>query len=180
MRTPDFTASMILAAALSLAACQTETPLVPEFGTVIADMHDVVQTHALRGTCVVTGTRLVSIVPPILTQTSTAECRLSLLGRVALVTNQRIDVTTGTQTAEGVWTTANGDQLFATSVGTAVPTGASTIRFSGVATIAGGTGRFLNAAGAGQVDGTADNVAGTGSFTYDGSIQFDASNAANR
>jgi predicted small lipoprotein YifL len=194
MRTARFPAP-VLALALGLTACGTDGPLAPATETVAAGMHDVAHAtdaasraarstlppaRPLRGACTITGVQFVSMVPLILNQASTALCHTSLLGRVAVFTQQQINVATGVQTAEAVWTTASGDRLFTTSLGTAVPTGPGTIRFSGVTTIAGGTGRFLNAAGSVQVEGTADNTAGTGSFTYEGSLQFDASNAAHR
>lgn len=180
MRMTRFPAPALLTAALGLAACQTDGPLAPVVEPVAAVMHDVALARPLRGTCTATGVQFVSFVAPFLNQTSTAICQVSLLGRTTILTQQQVNVVTGVQTAEAVWTTASGDQLFATSLGTAVPVGATMIHFSGVTTIAGGTGRFVNASGTAQVEGTVDTVTGTGSFTYDGSLQFDASNAANR
>lgn len=171
---------LLLAVVLGVSACQAEGPHAPVTESIVAGMHDGAHARPLRGTCTITGVELASMVPPMLNQTSTAVCQVSLLGRIAILTQQQINVATGDQTAEAVWTTASGDQLFATSHGTAVPTGPTTIRFSGVTTITGGTGRFANATGSAQVGGTADNAANTGSFTYDGYLQFDASNAAHR
>lgn len=180
MRTPHVSAPVLLAAALGLAACKTDDPAAPVAELLGAAVHHAAPTRPLMGTCAATGSEFVSILPPILNQTSTAVCQISLLGRVMILTQQHINVTTGVQTAEAVWTTASGDQLFATSLGTAVPTGATTIAFTGVTTLAGGTGRFVNAAGSVQVAGTVDMATGLGSFTYRGSLQFDGSNAANR
>jgi acyl-coenzyme A thioesterase PaaI-like protein len=143
------------------------------------------QTHQpterpLRGSCTVTSVELISFIPPILQQRSTAECRVSHIGLMQVVTMQTINVGTGSQLGTAEWTAANGDMLYASSQGTATPTGATTIAFSGTTTITGGTGRFTGAGGVLNVDGWADNAASTGAFTYDGWITYEASARANR
>lgn len=73
------------------------------------------------------------------------------------------------------FTAANGDLLRATSVGSGTPTGPTTLRFTGTASITGGTGRFASATGEMSVEGTADNVSGDARFSWDGWITYDAS-----
>ena len=143
------------------------------------------QTHLstgrpLRVSCLVTSVELISFIPPILHQRSSAECRVSHIGLMQVETMQTINVATGSQLGTAEWTAANGDVLYASSQGTATPTGATTIAFSGTTTITGGTGRFANASGVLNVDGWADNADGTGGFTYDGWITYQASDRAGR
>lgn len=138
------------------------------------------EARPLRGSCEITSTQLLSFQPPILRQSSSALCHVSLLGRVSVATVQEINVATGSQVAEATWTTASGEALYATSVGVANPTGPTTIEFSGVTTLSGGTGRFANAAGSVDVAGSADNATGTGSFTYHGWLSYRASDRSGR
>ncbi|HSJ64372.1 MAG TPA: hypothetical protein VK922_10820 [Gemmatimonadaceae bacterium] len=134
----------------------------------------------LRGSCTVTSVELISFIPPILQQGSTAGCRVSHIGLMQVETMQTINVATGSQLGTAEWTAANGDVLYASSQGAATPTGATTIAFSGTTTITGGTGRFAEATGNLTVDGWADNAANTGAFTYDGWISYAASARAGR
>ena len=53
-------------------------------------------------------------------------------------------------------------------------------KITGTVTISGGTGRFTSASGTLAVNGTADNVSGTGSSRYDGWIDYDASDRGQR
>jgi hypothetical protein len=76
------------------------------------------------------------------------------------------------QEAEHTLTAANGDLLYATSAGTGSLTPPVTIHFVGVTTISGGTGRFTNATGVMQAEGTSNLAAGHSSFTYEGWIAY--------
>jgi hypothetical protein len=80
------------------------------------------------------------------------------------------DITVDDQTAQGegtvVWTAANGDQIFATTIGEAV-VDFPTVTITETQIITGGTGRFSNASGTITVDRSLNLLTGitTGSFT---------------
>jgi acyl-coenzyme A thioesterase PaaI-like protein len=181
MRNPATSLALFVALA-GAAACAGELPT----GTAASSPEALsFQAHQpterpLRGSCTVTSVELISFVPPILQQRSTAECRVSHLGLMHLVTMQTINVGTGAQVGTSELTAANGDLLYVSSQGTSTPTGPTTIAFGGTTTINGGTGRFAEATGILSVDGWADNSASTGAFTYDGWISYEASARGNR
>jgi hypothetical protein len=172
MRNP-FIATLLTAAAVT--ACGSESPADAVVGlatAVPAASHQANPARPLTGTCEATSRQPVSFAFPTLVQIGYAVCTISHLGKVTVVTEQTINVITGAQTGEGTWTAANGDLIYASSVGVGTPTGPGTISFTGVTTLAGGTGRFANASGVVDVNGTADNANGTGSFSYNGSITY--------
>lgn len=177
MRPSTITALAILTAA-ALPGCGADSPTEP---SVPPSLHSAVahpnagKSLPLSGTCTVTSAQVIAFTPPILHQVSTAECRVSHLGLVAVTNTQQVNVATGTQLGDAVYTTANGDLLYATSVGTATPSSPGNMDFSGVATIGGGTGRFASATGQLDVAGTVSIGGASGSFTYEGWIAFDAS-----
>jgi hypothetical protein len=79
-------------------------------------------------------------------------------------------VTSGTFTL----TTANGDQLYGTYVGQAVPVGA-TVAYDDPGTITGGTGRFAGASGVANTSGVANLSTGEYNGTLSGSVSTPAS-----
>jgi hypothetical protein len=84
---------------------------------------------------------------------------------------QIVNFVTRTQVAPVmIFTAANGDELHATNVGSNTPTGPGTIRFTGITTIVGGTGRFANATGELSVEGTADVASTETRMTFNGWI----------
>lgn len=170
--------ALLAACSLTLAGCGSDAPTAPAGpgapGAVRASAHAPV-VHRLQGSCDATSTTPLGFTPPILLQLATAECRVSHLGRVEIRNLQRVNVVTGAQESEATWTTASGDEVRATSLGTAVPDGAGGLRFSGTTTIVGGTGRFEGARGEAAVEGTVSPATGVGAFTYDGWIAYDAS-----
>jgi hypothetical protein len=73
-----------------------------------------------------------------------------------------------------LYTAANGDELYATFVGTGFLT-ATGVTFSGIETYTGGTGRFDNASGASTLAGSATFTAptsGVGQFSGDGTLSY--------
>ena len=76
------------------------------------------------------------------------------LGRVTAKGTVSIASNTGTPSV--ILTTANGDELFLTTTGTATFTSSTTALFSGTYTITGGTGYLVHAAGHGTVNIVAD------------------------
>lgn len=171
-------AALVFSAALGIGGCGADAPTraSPVAPSLVATVPipASVAARPFSGTCEITSTQVLGFNPPILDQLSTAVCTATHLGRIDLRNVQQINVATGVQTGNATYTTANGDLVYASSAGAATPTGATTISFTGQATIAGGTGRFAQATGQLHVAGTADNATGTGSFTYDGWIAYDA------
>ena len=179
-----FTApSLLLTVTLATAGCGQDGPTAPLSsaapGAALFD-HIASSQHAVRGSCEATGAEMVAFNPPVLHQIGTAVCEISHLGRVHVRTVQQVNIVTGVQTAQATWTTANGDLVHATSLGTAIPDGPTTLRFTGVTTITGGTGRFTSAGGTLNVVGAVDTGTGLGSFRYDGWLVYAASDRANR
>ena len=78
----------------------------------------------------------------------------------------------GNQTGTSVFIAADGDQLFATYVGTYSFGVNGIVTFSGTLTFAGGTGRFSGATGTSQLQGTADIFTNTGRYTFTGTISY--------
>jgi hypothetical protein len=78
----------------------------------------------------------------------------------------------GTVAGTGTARAANGDELFFSTSGTICPEGAGLSSVSITRTITGGTGRFADASGILAVNGTTNAVAGTLSYTVEGSISF--------
>jgi hypothetical protein len=71
------------------------------------------------------------------------------------------------------YTAANGDTLVGTFTGTAaidLVTGA--VRYSGVETLTGGTGRFADASGVSLLTGTASTVSNTGFYVTSGTLDY--------
>jgi hypothetical protein len=75
-----------------------------------------------------------------------------------------------TFSATVILTAANGDQVFKMATGTITSNGTTTT-FAGPFTVLGGTGRFVNATGSGQVEMVL-SPDGTIAQIYDGTIQF--------
>jgi hypothetical protein len=75
------------------------------------------------------------------------------------------------QTGPELFIAANGDRLAGTYSGIAgLPDPSGIIRFSGILTFTGGTGRFSEATGSAVLQGTANVINGTGQFSFAGQI----------
>jgi hypothetical protein len=74
------------------------------------------------------------------------------------------------QTGEMTFTAANGDQLSGTFAGLAVPTGETTVEFSGDFEISAGAGRFEGMTATGSYWGMADMAANQGILYFDGKL----------
>lgn len=72
------------------------------------------------------------------------------------------------QTGDMTLTSANGDELFGTFAGTAVPTSLTAVAFSGTFEITEGSGRFEGMTGSGTYQGTADREMGEGALYFEG------------
>lgn len=69
-------------------------------------------------------------------------------------------------------TAANGDQIFATHTGLAEEIGNGMVKVDFDNTITGGTGRFAGATGSFEMHAIVNEVLGTGSATFDGTITY--------
>ena len=170
-------ASAIVAATLIGCADGARTVAAPDAPRL---SRSVVTSRPIGGEC--TTTFVPPAFPPPLTfqQVDVGTCQLSHLGRVAIYSLQDINIVTGTQTSVVyTYTAANGDILRAVNVGTNTPNGAG-VRFSATTTFVGGTGRFAHATGEGHIEGSASFITNTATYTLDGWIAYDASDAADR
>jgi hypothetical protein len=129
-------------------------------------------SRPIAGDCEVATVEVQPISPGVVRRVSVGTCQLSHLGRTQLLSVASTNLVTLDQEGEHTFTAANGDLLYATSAGTGSLTPPTTIRFTGVTTISGGTGRFANATGVMQVEGLSDLAAGFSSFSYDGWIAY--------
>ena len=104
-------------------------------------------------------------------------CHLRNLGLTIVSASQSVtplDNGTLLVTNNAVYTSARGDQLYATAIAIGVPT-ATGVSFSGTESYRGGTGRFVDALGSVAVFGSATFTsasAGTGEFKTLGVISF--------
>lgn len=159
-----------LAGAATLVLCSTF--LAASFAQ--ADGHDDDPTRPMGGQCdttfTFTGATTVAIA---------GTCHLRHLGVAQVVATQTVtprDDGTMFVTNSTVYTAANGDKLFAGTVGIGVYTPNSTaptgVAFSGTESYRGGTGRFAGALGSSALAGTATFSAGTGEYTTLGTISY--------
>jgi hypothetical protein len=175
--------SLISTATLvSLVACSTTDEST---GPSVERAGNAQVTRPLKGRCE-TEVRIVSIAPDGRLQLlEEYSCRISHLGltrntvsQVVVPTGPPVNgVLPGAVTNTGAFVAANGDRLNSSFTGTAATDLATfTARFEGTETFSGGTGRFANAFGTAQVQGTAvlDPVTGTGTgqFTMEGTITY--------
>lgn len=169
------TLALLAAGTLSVTACggdsSTGRIISASAPYEVSASKSVETSRPIKGSCTITSTDFVSFAFPILNQVGHATCQISHLGRATLRSELAVNVATGTQTGASTFTAANGDLLYVTSAGSSTPTGPSTISFTGITTIVGGTGRFENATGQLNASGTT-SFSGTGFLMYDGSIVY--------
>jgi hypothetical protein len=169
------TASAVLLTC-ALAGCSADAHMAglsegPSFNHVAAP-HPMPPPRPIRGDCDVQTIEVAPISPTVIRRVSVGSCQLSHLGRTQLLSVANTNLVTLDQSGEHTFTAANGDLLYATSLGSGSLTAPGTIHFSGVTTISGGSGRFTNATGAMQVEGLSNLAAGSSSFSYDGWISY--------
>jgi len=97
--------------------------------------------------------------PPLLLESEVGGGTATHVGNYTIVNSHCVDPSTGALTGgQFVKTAANGDQLFGTYVGTATPiqppTPIGIFQISGTVTFTGGTGRFAEAIGTTDMQGT--------------------------
>jgi hypothetical protein len=169
---------LTLALAAGVTACSdapTEPPVQGAAFARAATTHGSSVQRPLTGWCETEFT-VVSSTPPTVRQIDTGTCHLSQLGRTSFYSDKDINFATGTQIShEAIFTAANGDILRATGSGVSTPAEAGRVAFSAVLVFAGGTGRFANATGEGQVVGEAHPATRTAFLEIDGWIAYSAS-----
>jgi hypothetical protein len=170
--------------ALSLIGCTRDVPTATPFESATfvraAPTHGSSVPRPLAGWCETEFT-VVSSTPPTVRQIDTGTCQLSHLGRTSFYSDKDINFATGTQIShEAIFTAANGDILRATGSGMSTPAESGRVAFSAILVFAGGTGRFANATGEGQVNGEAHPATRTAFLEIDGWIAYDASDRTRR
>jgi hypothetical protein len=100
------------------------------------------------------GTITVVPAPPVLHILFTGSAHVSGLGLSEIVFDHDLALATGAVTGNMVITAANGDELYASVVGSAIPSGPGTMTLDQIGTIVGGTGRFADAEGTFTIKGT--------------------------
>lgn len=162
--------SLIGITSLLLAACAGDITTADPAALQSAQSTLVSTTIPFVGRC---ETSFVFIGEP--TFTINSVCQMRGIGRVTGVMLQTLDfsqtATTGLIgiSSSIVYTTPNGDQLFATFAGTGSQTGPD-IQLSGVETFVGGTGRFAGTSGSGTSDGAASVLTSTGYYSTTGTL----------
>jgi hypothetical protein len=162
--------------ALVLAGCAGDALTGPPadasaFEGVLAS-NRVAPERPIKGDCEAETIEVQPISAEVIRRVSIGTCQLSHLGRTALLSIAYSNLVTFHQVGEHTFTAANGDQLYATSAGSGSFTPPSTLHFTGVTTIHGGTGRFAQATGVMQVVGV-QNMAVLRTFlSYDGWIAY--------
>ena len=127
-----------------------------------------------KGSCVTTSTGA-PIGPGKLHILVNGECQFTHLGKTEFFADQIADIAGGTLAGNNVFTAANGDQLYSTNSGPLAPPVSGVLTVGGNVTFTGGTGRFTNASGQGQFSGLVNVAAQTGANSWEGAIQFAAS-----
>jgi hypothetical protein len=133
-------------------------------------------TRDLRGRCATTFT-FTSPPGPAQQLHIDGNCVHAPMGRLTASSEQLVVINpadgSSTITNTTTYTAPNGDQIFATFVGTGDPPDATgTICFEGTETYAGGTGRFTGATGSADISGCASLATQTGFFDARGTIRY--------
>ena len=157
--------------ALSL-GCAGEVATGPDAGSALLDNQSAPITRPAGGSCTTTVT-VVTTEPP-LTLAIEGVCQLQHLGRTTMVTEERVDLTTGLATNDTRYTAANGDVLLTRFEGHITAANGPDVAFEGTETYLGGTGRFSDATGVSALVGSAvlPGLTGTGAYTTTGTISF--------
>jgi hypothetical protein len=176
MPTHNVPVTLLAGAIISgLVACGTDTPTDAAVARMAPLSVGASDDRPLSGSCETSFAPPTLPPPPIIRQVDRGTCTLSHLGRTSFYAVQDIDPVAGTQqSVEITFTAANGDILRAASVGTNAPSGPG-VTFSATMTFTGGTGRFVNATGEAQIDGSASFITNSASFRLNGGITYDGS-----
>jgi hypothetical protein len=156
----------------ALAACAEPATTSPTPSSRAVALQRSGTTRPFTGSCTLTFTAPSFPLPPILHQVDVGTCRFTHLGLTDFYGEQDINLAAGSQSGWRTLTAANGDELYATHVGTSAPAGPGLVSFVAQLTIVGGTGRFAGATGTARGVGLANLAARTTSVTFDGTISY--------
>jgi hypothetical protein len=171
------TALLFIVPVLTLTACSADAPTTVRLAPTQSEaVNTPLPSRPIHGRCALTILSTTPYpAPPVFRQVAEGTCELSHLGRTKVHFIQAVNFGNGTQHSLALsYTAANGDVLQAASAGTSVPN-ATGVSFTSTITFLGGTGRFANAAGSANVEGSANIAQGTSQYTLDGSISYNAS-----
>jgi hypothetical protein len=133
----------------------------------------------LTGTCASQDAQAPVFTPPFfLDQVIAGTCQFSKLGRTNMRLLQQVNLFTGAAIGTVTFTAANGDALNVTQSSASADIGPMRKSFTGTAVIAGGSGRFADASGGLELEGTLTfDLQGIGHAfsTYTGRLVYDAS-----
>lgn len=117
-----------------------------------------------------TNPQVVGVANGILTLAITGEGKATHLGKSTWYADSWVDTNQFPflQTGDMEFTAANGDQLFGTFSGTAIPDASGKVNFEGTYEITGGSGRFEGATGSGNYSGWA--LGDVGQLEFDGTL----------
>lgn len=132
-------------------------------------------TRDLRGRCATTFT-FTSPPGPAQQLHIDGNCVYAPIGRLTLSSEHTVVFNpdgSSTMTNTSTYTAPNGDQIFATFLGTGdAPDAAGNVCFEGTETYTGGTGRFTGATGSADISGCASLPTQTGFFVAEGTIRY--------
>jgi hypothetical protein len=169
-------------AMLLLAGCSAGLPTIPDDGAFGAQTGHPVELQAshhgarpevpIRGSCDLAIHPAGPVSPGVIRLLDVGTCRISHLGMSTMVSDKLINLAEGTQTAEVVFTAANGDMLYASGSGTNSMTAPGQAAFRVELTFTGGTGRFSDATGMVVSEGVADLAKAQAQLTMAGTIRY--------
>ena len=141
---PSINRSIVLALSVIATACNPDlssSPLSPTS----ASFSQAGKSVPFRGSIAMADQGVIA--PPLILVDGTGEGNATHLGHFTATYHADADMATPTATGTFHFTAANGDQLVATFVGSAVIVGPGIVDFTEVFTIVSGTGRFVAATG---------------------------------
>jgi hypothetical protein len=169
-------------AMLLLAGCSADLPTIRTdgaFGTQPGHPVELQASHPgagpalpIRGSCELAIQPAEPVSPGVIRLIDVGTCRMSHLGLSTMVSDKLINLAEGTQTAEVIWTAANGDMLYASGSGTNSMTAPGQAAFRIELTFTGGTGRFSDATGMVVSEGVADLANAQAHLTVAGTIRY--------
>jgi hypothetical protein len=169
-------------ALLLLAGCSAGLPTIPDAGESGAETSHPVELPAsqngaqpavpVRGSCELAIQPPEPVGPGVIRQLDVGTCRISHLGMSTMVSDKLINLAQGTQTADVIFTAANGDMLYASGNGTNSMTAPGQVSFRVELTFTGGTGRFSDATGMMVSVGVADLANAQAHLTMAGTIEY--------
>jgi hypothetical protein len=169
-------------ALLLLAGCSAELPTMAHEGALGAQAAFPVGLQAshrgarpavpIRGRCEMEAQPAEPVSPGVISQLDVGTCHISHLGMSTMTSDKLINLAAGTQTADVVFTAANGDMLYASGNGTNTMTAPGQVAFRVELTLAGGTGRFSDATGLVVSEGVAILAEAKAYLTMAGTIRY--------